>query len=85
MAATSSLITMPTVTFGRLTGYYWFKLQRKNNLITAFASTDGNTWREIGNTKDTFVKQLYVGLTVASGIQQITTTVKFDHVDFKKD
>jgi len=74
------VLTEPTVTFGRLTGYYWLKLLRKGNLFIAYGSADGKTWTETGSVKVLLKKKVYAGISVASGLKEKTTTVFFDNV-----
>src|ERR1044072_9889009 len=49
-------LTEPPVTFGRLTGYYWLRLQRKANVFFGYASYDGKSWTEAGNVSVPFSK-----------------------------
>ena len=76
-------IGVPTVTFGRLTGEYWLRLQRKGNMVSGFTSLDGKTWISAG-TANLKGKKVWIGLAVASGIAIRTTTVMFDHIECKK-
>lgn len=75
-----SFLADPVVTHGRLTGYYWLKLERKGDTFNAFGSADGQTWTEVGSAKATFKKGIYVGIAASSGIKDKTTTLMFDHV-----
>jgi hypothetical protein len=72
----------PAVTWGRLTGYVWLRLQRKGNRFTGSTSYDGKTWTTIGTTTLQLKKNLLVGLCVASGMPN-STTVVFDRVVVK--
>jgi regulation of enolase protein 1 (concanavalin A-like superfamily) len=68
------------VTWGRLTGYLWLRLQRKGNEFTGSSSIDGKTWTTIGTASVPLRKNLFVGLPVSSGIKTVSTTVRFDKV-----
>lgn len=72
-------LAAPAVTFGRLTGYCWLRLQRKGDRYTGFVSYDGNKWTELGNVSLPLKKTLHVGLAVCSGMPN-ATTVQFDQV-----
>jgi hypothetical protein len=73
----------PVVTFGRLTGEYWLRLQRKGNMISGFTSYDGKTWISAG-TASFKEKKAWIGFAVASGIASRTTTVMFDRIECNK-
>ncbi|MEJ6979721.1 alginate lyase family protein [Pedobacter sp. P351] len=79
-----TVLSEPTVTYGRLTGYYWLKLERKDNTFTASGSADGKTWTESGKEIIPLKKSLYVGIQVSSGIKEKTTTVFFDNLKVYK-
>ncbi|MCD0487637.1 alginate lyase family protein [Pedobacter sp. MC2016-14] len=68
------------VTFGRLTGYYWLRLQRKGNTFSGYSSADGKIWTKVGTFTTPFEKNVSIGMCVASGLQDIKTTVQFDQV-----
>ncbi len=67
------------VTYGRLTGYYWLRLQRKGNNVFAYVSANGNDWLPAGNTRFESGKPLFIGLYAASGMPN-STRIKFDNV-----
>jgi hypothetical protein len=69
----------PAVTWGRLTGYYWLRLQRKGSTFTGFGSYDGKDWTLIGSVKLTLKKDILVGVPVASGMPN-STIVQIDNV-----
>jgi hypothetical protein len=73
-------LSEPIVTFGRLTGYCWLKLERTGNRFVASFSSDGKTWTHIGLATIALKPELSAGLTVCSRLRGITTAVKFDHV-----
>jgi hypothetical protein len=70
----------PTVTFGRLTGYCWLKLERAGNSFTGSISADGNTWTQIGATTVVMSRKPSAGLAVCSRLPAVTTTVTLDNV-----
>ena len=76
----SQAFSKPMVTFGRLTGYCWLKLERAGNRFGASYSSDGKTWTQIGAATVALKPKLCAGLSVCSHLRGITTTVKFDHV-----
>ncbi|AEV99442.1 hypothetical protein A4D02_26755 [Niastella koreensis] len=69
----------PAVTYGRLTGFYWLRLQRKGSTFTGFGSYDGNNWTLIGSVQLTLKKDLLVAIPVASGMPN-STMVQIDNV-----
>jgi hypothetical protein len=72
-------LAAPAVTYGRLTGYYWLRLQRKGNTFTGFGSYDGEEWAPIGSVQAPLKKEVWVGIPVASGMPN-STIVQFDLV-----
>jgi hypothetical protein len=69
----------PAVTYGRLTGYYWLRLQRKGNDFTGFGSYDGKDWTPVGSAAIPLKKEVLVGIPVASGMPN-STIVQIDNV-----
>ena len=82
--ASSPVLAAPVVTFSRLTGYYWLRLQRKGEELSGYSSIDGKSWVKIGSIAFPIRKQVLLGLAVASGLETVSTTVYFDEVDLKK-
>lgn len=76
-------LTEPAVTFGRLTGYCWLRLQRKGNKFFGYSSYDGKTWTEAGSVSVPIAAKALVGFSVASGMPN-ATTVFFDNVSVRK-
>jgi hypothetical protein len=76
----SAPLAEPVVTFGRLVGYYWLRLERKSTTITGAISPDGTTWTPVGSFTTTLKKDLYLGLAACSRLTTVTTTVRFDKV-----
>jgi hypothetical protein len=70
----------PTVTNGRLTGFYWLKLERSGSTFTGSISSDGKTWTQIGTATVALKRELLVGLQVCSRLAGITTMAMFDSV-----
>jgi hypothetical protein len=82
LSGTATLLDAPVVTFGRMTGEYWIKLQKKGEVVTGFTSADGRNWNEAG-TVVIKGKKVMAGMAVASGIAMKTTTIMFDHIMVK--
>ncbi|HEV2435852.1 MAG TPA: alginate lyase family protein [Verrucomicrobiae bacterium] len=80
LCAASENFSEPMVKFGRLTGYCWLKLERSGDTFTGFVSPDGQTWTRVGATTDSLRRKLFAGLAMCSGLKQVTTIVRFDHV-----
>lgn len=79
--AASETFSKPAVTFGRLTGFVWLKLQREGDNFIGSISMDGKNWTEVGTTSPGWNQQrVLTGLAVCSRLPKITTTVKFDDV-----
>ncbi len=74
-----SPLEAPVVTYGRMTGEYWLKLQKKGTSIAGFTSYDGKNWVYAG-TRIFASKKAMIGMAVASGIDIRTTTIGFDHI-----
>ncbi|MGJ7030228.1 alginate lyase family protein [Niabella hirudinis] len=72
-------LTEPAVTFGRLTGYYWLRLQKRGNLVTASVSGDGRLWQEAGSFRTAPEESRFLGIAVASGMIR-STVVRIDQV-----
>ncbi|WP_183580583.1 alginate lyase family protein [Mucilaginibacter sp. X5P1] len=75
----------PIVTFSRLTGYCWLKLQRQYGKYSAYYSTDRITWKMIGTVSNSFDNQLYIGFFVASGMPGLATTVRLDQISVNNE
>ncbi|MBE7171304.1 MAG: alginate lyase family protein [Williamsia sp.] len=69
----------PAVTFGRLTGYYWLRLQRRGDIFTGYGSYDGKAWTLLGSVTATLKKEAQAGIFAASGMPN-STTIVFDNV-----
>jgi hypothetical protein len=78
-------LTGPSVTWGRLTGFVWLRLERKGKNFTGFSSYDGKIWTNIGAMAVPIKKSLWVGIPVASGISTVSTILQFDNVTITCD
>jgi hypothetical protein len=70
----------PVVSWGRLTGCLWLRLRREGPIFTGSFSTDGKSWTDAGRVTAPLKRKVEAGLAVRSGLEKISTTVKFDHV-----
>ncbi|QEC75173.1 alginate lyase family protein [Mucilaginibacter ginsenosidivorax] len=80
----NQLLAEPVVTFSRLTGYYWLRLQRKGEVVSGFSSVDGKNWTKIGSVTGQTKKMLLAGLAVSSGSMATPTTISFDRVTLER-
>ena len=74
------ILTGPYVRWGRLMEPYWLKLTRKGRIITASVSGDGRSWIFIGSTQLLLSDKVFVGIAAASGVENVSSKVQFDHV-----
>ena len=59
----------------------WIKVVRSGNSFSAFASTNGSAWTQLGATQTISMAQnVYVGLAVTSGSTSASSTATFDNV-----
>ena len=79
LAGKGNILSAPAATFGRLTGYYWLKLERKDRQLVAYTSDNGNSWIEIGRSHRPFDDQSLIGIAVSSGMPN-STHVSIDNV-----
>jgi hypothetical protein len=73
-------LSSPYVTWGRLTGSCWLRLEREGDVFAGSISPDGRTWMRVGRTAVALRDGLLVGLCACSRLTAVTTTVMFDHV-----
>jgi hypothetical protein len=73
-------VSAPAVTFGRLTGFCWLKLERSGDTFTSSSSLDGKSWTQIGSTALPLGQKIFVGLAVCSGLDSVETRLTFDNV-----
>jgi hypothetical protein len=81
--AVSFSLTEPAVTWGRLTGYVWLRLQCKENRFVGSVSYDGKAWKTLPDILMQLSKDFLTGITVSSGMPN-STTVFFDKVSIHK-
>ncbi len=62
---------------------YWVKLTRTGNTITGYTSSDGTNWTQTGQTTLQLKSSFYLGMAVAAGDANATTTGVFDSVIVK--
>lgn len=77
-------LTEPAVTFGRLTGAFWLRLNRKGNSFFGFTSYDGKKWTEAGEISLSLSKNALIGFSASSGMPN-STTIFFDNVAVSKN
>ena len=65
---------------GRGGAPYWLRLARKGDSITAYKSTDGQTWTKAGGERIKMGRRIYVGLGVSSWDNTSLATSVFDNV-----
>ena len=58
----------------------WVRLARVGNTITAYKSSNGTTWTQVGSLSASFPPNCYVGLVVASGTSDALNTSQFSNV-----
>ncbi len=58
----------------------WVRLTRVGNVITAFKSSNGTNWTQVGSLNASFPANCYVGLVVASGSTGTLNTSSFGQV-----
>ena len=78
-------LSVPAVTYGRLTGFCWLKLARTGDTFTGSISLDGKTWTTVGVATVPLKQRLTAGPCVCSRIATVTTAVKFDDVAVSVD
>jgi RHS repeat-associated protein len=66
---------------GNVTLPYWVKLQRSGNVFSAYASSNGSTWVQVGTGQTvSMASNAYVGLVVSSDNNSSLATATFDNV-----
>ena len=70
----------PVVTYGRLTGNCWLKLERSGNSFAGAISSDGHAWAAMGTATNSLTNKVLAGLAVCSRLTKTRTVVRFDHV-----
>jgi hypothetical protein len=78
--AEGGMLAAPAVTYGRLTGNYWLKLERNEEVVSASVSYDGMGWQEVSKIITPYIhKNALIGIAVASGISN-STNVRIDNI-----
>lgn len=65
-------------------GAAWLKLQRSGNTVTSFASTDGQTWTQVGSATVALGADAQIGLFVTSHNGAQLSAATFDNVSVTK-
>jgi glucose/arabinose dehydrogenase len=58
----------------------WVRLKRAGTTLTAYSSTDGSSWSQLGSSSISFPTDVYIGLAVSSHADGTVCTGKFDNV-----
>ena len=58
----------------------WIRLTRSGNTFTAYESSDGSSWTQVGADTIPMAQMVYVGLAVTSHTTSAAATCTFDHV-----
>ena len=62
---------------------WWIKLNRTGTTFTAYQSSDGSTWTQVGTSQtSTMSANAWIGLVVGSKNNMILNTSTFDNVTF---
>jgi hypothetical protein len=80
VCAISDLLSEPMVTFSRMTGCCWLKLERTGENVSGSLSADGKEWTLIGTAKTPLKEKAFAGMAVCSGISNVATAVTFDSI-----
>lgn len=62
----------------------WLKLKRVGNTITSFASTNGQTWTQVGSATISMTGNALIGLFVSSHNGSVAATATFDNITVTK-
>lgn len=76
----SEPLAEPFVTFGRMTGQLWLRLEKHKNQFSAYYSADGKAWISAGTVSAVINMPAEAGPVVASGNPYINTQIEFDHL-----
>jgi regulation of enolase protein 1 (concanavalin A-like superfamily) len=58
----------------------WVRLTRVGSVITAYRSTNGTAWTQVGSLSASFPTNCYIGLVVASGTTGTLNASQFGNV-----
>jgi len=79
MPTTGASYVPQTLSFGPATPPYWLQLVRAGNVFTAYVSSDGVAWTQIGTaTTVTMAQSAYIGLAVTG--EGALDSATFDNV-----
>jgi hypothetical protein len=76
-AASTAVLTGPTIKFPANYPYAWLRLKRDGSLVTGFGSFDGTAWQSLGTLSSTFPDRIYFGMAVTSGNTNALATAQF--------
>jgi len=76
---TANGATVSTTTSG-IAPPRWVRLDRSGSTLTAYQSSDGASWTQVGTATISLPQSLFVGLAVTSHNNTTLTTAPFDHV-----
>jgi len=72
------------VTYGRLTGAVWLRLEREADLLTGYSSKDGRHWQKVSQFSLPLKKKVYIGVYAASGFKDLSSVIHLDHLALEK-
>jgi len=82
--ATSEELKYPVVTFGRMTGSLWLKINKARNHFASSYSVDGRRWIPLGKADFSSRTHTLAGVLAASGSKLIDTQVTIDKLKLLK-
>jgi regulation of enolase protein 1 (concanavalin A-like superfamily) len=62
---------------------HWVRLTRSGNTFTAYESSDGTSWTQVGTDTIPMAQSVYVGLAVTSHKPSTSATCTFDNVSIR--
>jgi regulation of enolase protein 1 (concanavalin A-like superfamily) len=62
---------------------HWVRLTRSGNTFTAYESSDGTSWTQVGTDTIPMAQMVYVGLAVTSHTTSASATCTFDNVSIR--
>lgn len=63
----------------------WVRIQRRGNVLTSYASSDGRQWKALGSVQINMGSTAYAGLAVTSHSDGDLSTAVFSHVSISTD
>lgn len=58
----------------------WFRIARSGNIFTAYESSDGETWFEVGSVNISMSSSYFIGLVACSGNATAMNTTVYDNI-----